>query len=119
MHPPQIHVCGPHLGQGWDVNSIGTKNYYRLLITDPSSGRNIVALYISYAINQSHPTISGTYGKGHPIKTRPLTAASVDYTMPTITIEQQKLFHSKAPFASTIEHVVEQFCCHRQVAVSY
>ena len=58
MHSLQIHVCGPHPGQGWDINSIGTKNYYRLLITDPSLGRNIVAPYVSYAINQSHPTIS-------------------------------------------------------------
>ena len=110
MHPPQIHICGQHPGQGWDVNSIGTKNYYHLLITDPSSGRNIVAPYISYAINQLHPTISGTYGKEHPIKTRPLTTASVDYTTPTITVKQQELFYSQAPFASAINHIVEQFC---------
>ena len=38
MHPPQLHVCGQHPGQGWDANLPGTKNYFRILVADPSSG---------------------------------------------------------------------------------
>ena len=110
MHPSQLHVCGQHPGQGWDANLPGTKNYFHILIADPFSGQQVVAPYVSFATNQSHPTISETYSKGHPIRTRPLTAASVDYATPTITVEQQELFYTKAPFTTTIDHIVEQFC---------
>jgi hypothetical protein len=109
MHVPQPQVCGQHPGQGWDYNAYGTPKYYRLLITDPSSGKNVVAPFLSYAINQSRPTISGTYGKGYPIKTRPLSASKVDYLAPTITHEQQTLFDSDAPFAAAIDLVLDKF----------
>ena len=51
MHPPQLTICRQHPGQGWMVNTIGTTHYYRLLIRDPSTDKNIVAPFILYVIN--------------------------------------------------------------------
>ena len=110
MHPPQLTVCGPHPSQGWHVNSIGTTHYYQLLVHDPSSDKNVVAPFISYAINASCPTVSGMYGQGYPIKMHPLTALGVDYTTDTITTEHQALFYSDATFTPTIDHILDNFC---------
>jgi len=110
MHPLQLTVCGLHPGQGWCVNSIGTTHYYRILVRDPFSNKNVVAPFISYAINQSRPTVSGTYGQGYPIKLRPLTALGVNYATNIITAEQQALFYSNAPFAPAIDHILDNFC---------
>ena len=110
MHPLQLTVCGLHPSQGWRINSIGTTHYYRILVHNPSSNKNIVAPFISYMINQSRPTISGMYGQGYPIKMHPLTATGVNYATETITAKQQTLFYSNAAFASTIDHVLDNFC---------
>ena len=109
MHVPQPQVCGQHPGDGWENNSIGTQHYYRFLIPDPATGRNVVAPFVSYAINRSRPTISGTYGQGYPIRTRPLTASRVDYPCPPITQEQRTLFETDASFAPAIDHVLGKF----------
>ena len=61
-------------------------------------------------INQLCPTVSGMYGQGYPIKTRPLTATGINYTTKTITAEQQALFYSDATFAPAINHVLDNFC---------
>jgi hypothetical protein len=109
QHPLQPQVCGPHPGQGWEINSYGTQHYYRFLIPDPSTCKSVVAPFLSYSINQSRPTVSGTYSQEFPIRTRPLTATCVDYTCPTITAGQEELFSTKAPFALAIEHVLAKF----------
>jgi hypothetical protein len=109
LHPLQPQVCGPHPGQGWEINSYGTQHYYRFLIPDPSTCKTIVAPFLSYSTNQSHPVVSGTYGQGFPICTRPLTATRVDYTCPIITPEQEGLFSTKATFAPAIDHVLAKF----------
>ena len=110
MHPPQLTVCRQHPSQGWMVNTIGMTHYYRLLIRDPSTGKNIVAPFILYTINRLLPTISGLYGQGYPIKTHPLTATQIDYATKVITAEQQALFYSDASFAPTIDHIMDKFC---------
>ncbi|KAI0269663.1 hypothetical protein BGY98DRAFT_1100990 [Russula aff. rugulosa BPL654] len=105
MHPPQLSISGPYSGQGWVINTPGTNHYYRFLIPDPTTRRSIVAPYLSYSINRSKPEVSGTYGEGYPVYTRPLTAASVDYICPTVTVDQQRLLDPEAPFADTVNHV--------------
>jgi hypothetical protein len=109
MHVPQPHVCGPHPGQGWEVNSYGTQHYYRFLIPDPSTRKSVVAPFLSYSINRSRPLVSGSYGQGFPTRTRPLTASRVDYTCPVITKGQEEIFSTKAAFASAIDHVLDKF----------
>jgi len=92
------------------VNTIGMTHYYCLLIRDPSTDKNIIAPFISYVINRSLPTVSGSYGQGYPIKTRPLTNTQVDYTTKVITAEQQALFYLDTSFTSAINHVMDKFC---------
>src|SRR6266852_5134383 len=69
QHPPQLSVCGQHPGQkeGWIINQSGTRNYYHLLITDPTTNANVVAPYVKYTGSIAHPEIWGTYGKGYCI----------------------------------------------------
>ncbi|HSY76417.1 MAG TPA: hypothetical protein VK890_06150, partial [Bacteroidia bacterium] len=104
--PPQIQISGPYPGQGWVLNTYGTTHYYRFLIPDPTTRRNVVAPYLSYSINRSKPEVSGTYGEGYPIYTRPLTAANVDYICPVVTVDQQRLLDPEAPFADAVNHVI-------------
>ena len=85
-------------------------HYYCLLVCDPSSNKNVFAPFISYVINQLHPTISGTYGQEYPIKMCPLTTTQVDYATEVITAEQQALFYSNTAFAPAINHVMDKFC---------
>jgi hypothetical protein len=109
MHPPQLSISGPYPGQGWVINTPGTNHYYRFLIPDPTTRRSIVAPYLSYSINRSKPEVSGTYGEGYPVYTRPLTAASVDYICPTVTVDQQRLLDPEAPFADAVNHVINNY----------
>jgi hypothetical protein len=91
------------------LNDPLTKVYYRYLIPDPSSGRHIVAPYVSYSLIRHAPQISATYGKGYAIHTRPLRATAVDYLTPVITPEQLVLLDINAPFADAVNHIVSEY----------
>ena len=110
MHPPQMAVCGVHPGQGWELNDPFTKNYYRFLIPDLSTKCLIVAPFITHSFtDRGVPMISGTYGQGFPIHTRPLTPTPTDYINPIITPEQLCLLDTCEPFADAINHVVNTY----------
>ena len=53
--------------------------------------------------------ISGTYGQGFPIHTRPLTPTPTDYVNPIITPEQLRLLDTREPFADAINHVINTY----------
>src|SRR6266849_9445991 len=59
QHPPQLSVCGQHPSQkeGWIINQPGTRDYYRLLIANPTTNANIVAPYVKYTGSIAHPEI--------------------------------------------------------------
>jgi len=62
MQPPIEEFSGAHPGHPWEYNTIGSPNYFRLLIPDPAMPhRQIVAPYIKYNSDSSHPEISGTF----------------------------------------------------------
>ncbi|KAI0268433.1 hypothetical protein BGY98DRAFT_938225 [Russula aff. rugulosa BPL654] len=103
MHPPQIQISGPYPGQGWVLNTYGTTHYYRFLIPDPTTRRNVVAPYLSYSINRSKPEVSGTYGEGYPVYTRPLTAANVDYICPVYQYYRETQYAIQASIKSLRE----------------
>ena len=110
MHPLQMSVCGTHPKQGWELNDPLSKNYYRFLIPDPSTKCLIVAPFISYNFGcRDAPSISGTYGSGYPIQTRPLTPTPTDYVSPTITPEQLHLLDTKEPFTDAINHIINEY----------
>jgi hypothetical protein len=70
---------------------------------------SIVAPFLSYSINRLKLKVSSTYGEGYPVYTRPLTAAQVDYTCPSIITEQQGLLNPNASFADAINHIINNF----------
>ena len=110
MHPPQMSVCGVHPRQGWELNDPFTKNYYRFLIPDPSTNRLIVAPFVTHSFaDHGQPMISGTYGQGFPIHTRPLTPTPTDYVNPIITPEQLCLLDTHELFADAINHIVNTY----------
>src|SRR6266576_5303267 len=45
QNPPSQWVCSDHPGARWEVNNPLTNNYYRILITDPTTNRLIIAPY--------------------------------------------------------------------------
>ena len=53
--------------------------------------------------------ISGTYGQGFPIHTRPLMSTPTDYVNPIITPEQLRLLDTHELFADAINHVVNTY----------
>ena len=110
MHPLQMSVCGMHPGQGWELNNPLTKNYYRFLIPDPSTKCLVVAPFVTHSFaDHGVPTISGTYGQGFPIYTRPLMPMPTDYVNLIITPEQLELLDTKAPFADAVNHVINEY----------
>ena len=63
MQPPIEEFSGTHPGHPWEYNTIGSPNYFCLLIPDPAMPRRqIVAPYIKYNSDALHPKISSTFG---------------------------------------------------------
>jgi hypothetical protein len=93
---------------GWELNDILTTSFYRFQIPNPTTNWIIVAPYISYAIQCNRAEVQGTYGKGYPIYTHILEPICVDYYCPPMTPDQLNLFDAKAPFASTINRVLNE-----------
>jgi len=86
MQLPIEEFSGTHPGHPWVYNTIGSPNYFRLLIPDPAMPCcQIVAPYIKYNSDASHPKISGTFGQDYPIITHILRPTPVDYLCPTLT----------------------------------
>ena len=63
MQPPIEEFSGAYSGHPWEYNTIGSPNYFHLLIPDPAMPHHqIVTPYITYNSDTSHPEISGTFG---------------------------------------------------------
>jgi hypothetical protein len=110
MHPPSWpNACGEHPGLGWDLNSQGTQQYYRLLIRNPLSDTYIVAPYVTYSLNRANPEISGTFGRGYPIITHQLRPTPVDYICPPLTPDQLRLLDDNTPYVDAINSVINNY----------
>ena len=109
MHPPQWGLCGQHPGEGWELNDPLTRHYFRFLIPDPSTNRNLVAPYISYTLKRENPQVSATYGRGYPTHTRPLRPMAVDYACAPLTPEEISIFDTNALFANAINNIINTY----------
>ncbi len=109
QHPPQLSVCGQHPSQnnGWIINQPGTRDYYRLLITDPTTNANVVAPYVKYTGSIAHPEIWGTYGKDYRIHVRNLTPTRVGYISGPLSIDHGQLLDSEASYAPAVNKVID------------
>ena len=111
MQPPIEEFSGTHPGHPWEYNTIGSPNYFRLLIPDPAMPcRQIVAPYIKYNTDASHPEISGTFGWDYPIITRALRPTLVDYLCPMLTPSQICVLAPDKKFSKIVDWILGEHC---------
>jgi len=68
MCPPNIELSGENPGEPWIFNTIGSPDYFRLLIPDPAMPcQQIVAPWIKYDLTIAQPEIASTFGKNYPV----------------------------------------------------
>jgi hypothetical protein len=109
MHPPAEEFSGAHPGNEWIYNATSAPKYFRFLIPDPSiPRRQIVAPWIKYDLNPIRPSISGTFGKQHPVITRPLRPTSVDYACPPLTPKQTAILRQDEPFSGVVDYIIQE-----------
>src|SRR6267154_1338935 len=108
MHPPSQWVCGEHPGMGWELNDPLTKQFYRVLIPDPTTNCLIVAPFISYSIQSTKAEVQATYSKDYPIHNRVLQPIPVDYICPPLTQEQLSIFDRDSPFADAVNRIINE-----------
>src|SRR5882757_5414575 len=117
-HPPLQWVCGEHPGMGWELNDPLTKQFYRVLIPDPTTNCLVVAPFISYSIQSTKAEVQATYGKDYPIHNRVLQPIPVDYFCPPLTQEQLSIFDRDSPFTDAVNHIInEQMPLHLSAAI--
>jgi len=110
MQPPIEEFSGAHPGHPWEYNTIGSPNYFCLLIPDPAMPRcQIVAPYIKYNTDTSHPEISGMFGQDYPIITHALRPTPVDYLCP-LTPSQIKVLAEDKKYSEVIDWILGEHC---------
>jgi hypothetical protein len=83
--------------------------YFQFLIPDPSiPHRQIIAPWIKYDLNPVRPSISSTFGKYHPVVTRPLRPSPVDYTCPPLTLDQTAILRQDKSFSDVIDYIIQE-----------
>jgi len=111
MRPPNIELSGENPGEPWIFNTIGSPDYFRLLIPDPAMPhKQIVAPWIKYDLTIAQPEIAGTFGKNYPITLQGLRPTPVDYICPTLTPSQIEVLDSKAQCGEVINWILAEHC---------
>jgi len=111
MQPPIKEFSGTHPGHPWEYNTIGSPNYFHLLIPDPAMPRcQIVALYIKYNSDTSYPKISSTFGQDYPIITCALRPTQVNYLCPVLTPSQTQVLAPDKKFSKVIDWILGEHC---------
>jgi hypothetical protein len=109
MHPPAETFSGAHPGEEWEYNKISKPKYFWFLIPDPSIlCHQIIALWIKYDLNLVRPSISGTFGKYHPVITHLLQPSPVDYTCPLLTPDQTAILRQDESFLDIIDYIIQE-----------
>jgi len=111
MRPPNIELSGENPGEPWIFNTIGSPDYFRLLIPDPAMPREqIVTPWIKYDLTIAQPEIAGTFGKNYLITLRGLRPTPIDYICPTLTPSQLEVLDSKAQCGEVIDWILAEHC---------
>src|SRR6267154_2358041 len=117
-HPLSQWVCSEHPGMGWELNDLLTKQFYWVLIPDPTTNCLVVAPFISYSIQSTKAEVQATYGKDYPIHNHVLQPIPVDYFCPPLTQEQLSIFDRDSPFADAVNRIInEQMPLHLSAAI--
>jgi len=111
MCPPNIELSGENPGEPWIFNTIGSPNYFRLLIPDPAMPcEQIVAPWIKYDLMITQPEIAGTFSKNYPITLQGLCPTPIDYICPMLTPSQLEVLDSKAQCGEVIDWILTEHC---------
>jgi len=111
MCPPNIKLSGENPREPWIFNTIGSPNYFHLLIPDPAMPRKqIVAPWIKYDLTITQPKIASTFGKNYPITLQGLRPTPIDYICPTLTPSQLEVLDSKAQCGEVIDWILAEHC---------
>jgi len=111
MCSPNIKLSGENPGEPWIFNTIGSPDYFHLLIPDPAMPREqIVAPWIKYNLTITQPEIAGTFGKNYPITLQGLCPTPVNYICPTLTPSQLEVLDSKAQCGKVIDWILAEHC---------
>jgi len=111
MRPPNIKLSGENPSKPWIFNTIGSPDYFRLLIPDPTMPRKqIVAPWIKYDLTIIQPKITGTFGKNYLIILQGLRPTPVDYICLTLTPLQLEILDSKAQCGEVIDWILAEHC---------
>jgi hypothetical protein len=109
MHLPAETFSGACPGEDWEYNAISKPKYFRFLIPDPSIlRRQIVAPWIKYDLNPVRPSISSTFGKYHPVVTRPLCPSPMNYTCPPLTPDQTAVLRQDESFSDIVDYIIQE-----------
>jgi len=111
MHPPNIELSRENPGEPWIFNTIGSPDYFRLLIPDPAMPREqIVAPWIKYDLMIAQPEIASTFSKNYPVTLQGLRPTPVDYICPMLTPSQLEILDSKAQCGEVIDWILTKHC---------
>ena len=111
MCPPNIELSGENPGEPWIFNTIGSPNYFHLLIPDPTMPcEQIVTPWIKYDLMIAQPKIAGTFGKNYPITLQGLRPTPVDYICPMLTPSQLEVLDSKVQCGEVINWILAEHC---------
>jgi hypothetical protein len=92
-----------------NTTKITKPKYFRFLILDTSILRcQIIAPWIKYDLNPVRPSISGTFGKYHPVITYLLRPSPVDYTCPLLTPDQTTVLHQDESFSDVVNYIIQE-----------
>jgi len=111
MRPPNIELSRENPGKPWIFNTIGSPDYFHLLIPDPAMPRKqIVAPWIKYDLTIAQPEIAGTFSKNYLITLQGLRPTPVNYICPMLTPSQLEILDSKAQCGEVIDWILAEHC---------
>jgi len=111
MRPPDIELSGENPGEPWIFNTIGSPDYFRLLIPDPAMPRQqIVTPWFKYDLTIAQPEIASTFGKNYPVIIQGLRPTPVNYLCPILTPSQLEILDSKAQCGKVIDWILAEHC---------
>ena len=112
MRPPNIELSGENPGKPWIFNTIGSPDFFRILIPDPAMlCQQILAPWIKYNLeDKAQPEIAGTFGKNYPIIIQSLRPTPVDYLCPVLTPSQLQILDAKQPCGEVVDWILVEHC---------
>jgi len=111
MHPPNIELSRENPSKPWIFNTIGSPDYFCLLIPDPAMPhKQIVAPWIKYDLMITQPEIASTFGKNYLITLQGLCPTPINYLCPTLTPSQLEVLDSKAQCGEVIDWILTEHC---------